>query len=62
MGAHAERIDPAAAEALAGPAAALAEKARGAYEVCHQLALDAGPALDGWRHGCDDHLARLPND
>lgn len=62
VGAHAERIDPAAAEALAGPAAALAEKARAAYEICHQLALDAGPALDGWRHGCDDHLARLPDD
>jgi hypothetical protein len=61
IGAHAERIDPAAAEALAGPAEALADKARGAYEICHQLAIDAGPALDGWRHGCDDHLARLPD-
>lgn len=61
IGAHAETIDPAAGEAIAGPAEVLAAKARGAYEVCHQLALDAGPALDGWRHGCDDHLAQLPD-
>lgn len=61
-GAHAERISPEAGEALQGPAAALADKARRAYEVCHQLALDAGAALDGWRRSCDDHLARLPDD
>jgi len=61
-GAHAERISPEAAQALERPAATLAEKARRAYEVCHQLALDAGSALDGWRRACDDHLARLPDD
>lgn len=61
-GAHAERISPAAADALAAPATALADKARRAFEVCHQLALDAGAALDGWRRACDDHLAALPGD
>ena len=60
--AHAERISPEAGEALEAPAAALADKARRAYEVCHQLALDAGVALDGWRRACDDHLGALPAD
>lgn len=61
-GAHAERISPEAGRALERPAAALAAKARRAYEVCHQLALDAGAALDGWRRACDDHLAELPTE
>lgn len=58
--ARVERIDPAAAQALEPTAGALADKARRAFEVCHQLALDAGVALDGWRRACDDHLSRLP--
>ncbi len=61
-GAHAERISPEAGQALEGPAASLADKARRAFEVCHQLALDAGAAMDGWRRACDDHLAELPTD
>ena len=61
-GANAERISPEAGQALEAPAAALADKARRAFEVCHQLALDAGSALDGWRRACDDHLAELPDD
>ena len=58
--AYPERIDPSAAEALEGIGLALAAKARRAFEVCHQLALDAGVALDGWRQSCDERLAHLP--
>jgi len=61
-GAHVERIGPAAAQVLVGPTGTLAKKARRAFEVCHQLALDAGSILDGWRRACDEHLARLPDD
>ncbi|MAQ15472.1 MAG: hypothetical protein CMN30_11840 [Sandaracinus sp.] len=58
--ARVERIDPAAAEALEPSAQALADKARRAFEICHQLALDGGVELDAWRRRCDERLARLP--
>ncbi|MEM1417039.1 MAG: hypothetical protein AAGH15_19235 [Myxococcota bacterium] len=46
--------------ALRAPVAPYADAARGAFEVCYELATASGPAYDGWRRTCSARIEALP--
>lgn len=47
------------AEEVRRPVDDLRRRALAAYEICHELALAAGPSLDAWRVHCGARLAAL---
>ena len=49
-------------DAVREPIPALRSRALRIYEVCYELALAGGPALDGWHRLCGEGLSRLSVD
>lgn len=52
-------VSGAVAEEVRHPVEDLRRRALAAYEICHELALAAGPSLDAWRVHCGARLAAL---